>query len=191
MAKGIEEDVKRGILEKVPPGVPDTWCTRIGITAKKDGSPKAGVRETHHTRSPFNVVRSVPSGKLKMTLDCKDGYHDVSLDHANRHKTTFIAEKGTYRYSRAPQGYGSSNDGYTYRTDKILSKCPGNLELLDYEKIVDETIISFPKPSIISDIKSWFKIVNQVAYSFFKTTIMEPFQDLLKPSTKFEWTVQL
>ena len=154
MAKGIEEDVKRGILEKVPPGVPDTWCTRIGITAKKDGSPNVGVRETHHTRSPFNVVRSVPSGKLKMTLDCKDGYHGVPQDQADRHKTTFIAEKGTYRYYRAPQGYGSSNDGYTYRTDKILSKCPGNLELLDYEKIVDETIISFPKPSNISDIRS-------------------------------------
>ena len=68
MAKGIEEDVKRGILEKVPPGVPDTWCTRMVITAKKDGSPKAGVRETHHTRSPFNVVHSVPSGKLKSTV---------------------------------------------------------------------------------------------------------------------------
>ena len=84
MAKGIEEDVKRGILEKVPPGVPDTWCTRMVITAKKDGSPKAGVRETHHTRSPFNVVRSVPSGKLKMTLDCTYGYHGVPLDQADR-----------------------------------------------------------------------------------------------------------
>ena len=96
VAKGIEEDVKRGILEKFPPGVPDTWCTRMVITAKKDGSPrrtvdlaaltKAGVRETHHTRSPFNVVRSVPSGKLKSTLDCKDDYHGVPLDQEDRHK---------------------------------------------------------------------------------------------------------
>ena len=75
--QGIEEDVKRGILEKVLPGVPDTWCTRMVITAKKDGSPrrtvdlaaltKAGVRETHHTRSPFNVVASLSQlGTVRM-----------------------------------------------------------------------------------------------------------------------------
>jgi len=85
---------------------------------------KAGVIETHHTRSPFNMVRSVPSGKHKSTLDCKDGYHGVPLDQADRHKTTFITEKGRYCYVRAPQGYGSSNDGYIYRTDKILPRQP-------------------------------------------------------------------
>ena len=26
---GIDADVARGVLEKVPPGVPDTWCTRM------------------------------------------------------------------------------------------------------------------------------------------------------------------
>ena len=54
-----------------------------------------------------------------------------------------------------------------------------------------EIITSFPRPSNISDVRSWFGVVNQVAYSFCKTRIMEPFQDLLKPSTKFEWTAQL
>ena len=62
----IDADVKRGVLEKVPPGVPVTWCTRMVITPKKDGRPrhtaltKAGVRETHHTRTPFKVVCSIP-----------------------------------------------------------------------------------------------------------------------------------
>ena len=123
------------------------------ITAKKDGSPrrtvdlaaltKAGVRETHHTRSPFNVVRSVPSGKLKTTLDCKDVCHSVPLVNSDRHKTTFITETGRYRYARAPQGY------YL------------------------ETIANLPKPSNISDIRSWFGMVQQGAYSFCKTIIME------------------
>ena len=96
----IEADVNRGILERVPPGVPDTWCTRMVITRKKDGEPrrtvdlaalsKAGIRETHHTRSPFNVVRSIPSGTLKSTLDCKDGYHGVHLAVEDLHISTFI-----------------------------------------------------------------------------------------------------
>ena len=39
----IEADVNRGILERVPPGVPDTWCTRMVITHKKDGEPRRTV----------------------------------------------------------------------------------------------------------------------------------------------------
>ena len=87
------------------------------ITAKKDRMPrrtvdlaaltKAGVRETHHTRSPFKVVCTVPTGTIKSTLDCKDGYHGVPLAKEDRHKTTFITEQGRFRYARAPQGYGS------------------------------------------------------------------------------------
>ena len=62
MKAKIYADVKRGVLEKVPPGVPDTWCTRTVITPK-DGKPcqtvdlsaltKAGGMETDHTRTPF------------------------------------------------------------------------------------------------------------------------------------------
>ena len=247
--------------ERVPPGVPDTWCTCMVITAKKDGMPrrtvdlaalkKAGVRETHHTRSPFKVVCTVPTDTLKST-HCKDGYHSVSLAEEHRHKTTFITEQGRVRYTRAPQGYGSSNDGYTIRTDNILAKCPGKPETQDYDKIVDDIILwsenleqaffricnvlshcnksrmifspkkfqfakeeveyagfvvgndtirptdnylqaiaDFPPPKGMSDIRSWYGLVNQVAYSFCKTTVMQPFRELLKPSTKFEWNEQL
>ena len=98
---------------------------------------KAGIRETHHTRSPFKVVCSIPSGTLKSTLDCKDGYHGVPLALEDHHKTTFIREQGRFPYARAPQGYGSSNDGYTQRTDTILRNYP---EKLDYDKIVDDII---------------------------------------------------
>ena len=103
------------------------------ITWKKNGEPrrkvdlaalsKAGIRKTHHTRSPFNVVRSIPSETQKTTLACKYGYHGVPLAEEDRQKTTFITEQGRFRYARATQGYGSSNDGYTQRTDKILRNC--------------------------------------------------------------------
>ena len=140
----IDADVKRGVLQKVPPGVPDTWCTRMVIMPKKDGRPrrtvdlsvltKAGLRETHHTRSPFKVVCSVPKGMLKTT----DGYHGIPLAEEDMHKTTFITEWGRYSYLRAPQGYGSSNDGYSIRTDNILASVPDKPEENDYEKIVDD-----------------------------------------------------
>ena len=146
----IESEVKRGVLKKIGPGVPTTWCTKLVITAKKDGRPrmtvdlsgltKAGTRETHHTRSPFSVVCSVPRGTYKTTLDCVDGYHGVPLAEEDQHKTTFLTEKGRFCYRRVPQGYGSSNDGYTMRTDEILANVPGKPEVNDYEKIVDDVI---------------------------------------------------
>ena len=258
----IEAEVKRGVLKKIGPGVPTTWCTKLVITAKKDGRPrmtvdlsgltKAGIRETHHTRTPFKVVCSVPSGTYKTTLDCVDGYHGVPLAEEDQHKTTFLTEKGRFCYRRVPQGYGSSNDGYTMRTDEILANVPGNPEVNDYEKIVDDiiqwsgdmetafyrvcgilshcakagmvfsapkfvfgakeveyagflvgtdsiqptekyiqNILDFPTPKNISDVRSWFGLVNQVAYAFSKGTIMAPFRNLLKPDNKFEWTADM
>merc|ERR1711954_344359 len=258
----IEADVKRGVLRKVPPGEPTPWCAKLGITAKKDGRPRrtvdlseltrAGIREAHHTRSPIKVVCSVPRGMVKTTLDCVDGYHGIPLAEEDWHKTTFLTEKGRYQYRRVPQGYGSSNDGYTIRTDEVLASVPGRPEVVDYEKIVDDVIVwspdveraffrvcnmlshcakagmvfsapkfvfgakeveyagflvgadsiqptpkylqsilDFPTPKNISDIRSWFGLVNQVAYAFAKGTIMAPFRELLKPATKFEWTAEL
>ena len=73
-----------------------------------------------HTRSPFRVACSVPRDRYKSTLDCIDGYHGVLFAEDDQHKTTFITEWGRYYYKRTPQGYGSSNDGYTHRTDDIL-----------------------------------------------------------------------
>ena len=258
----IEADVKRGVLRKVPPGEPTPWCAKLVITAKKDGKPrrtvdlseltKAGIRETHHTRSPFKVVCSVPRGMVKTTLDCVDGYHGIPLAKEDWHKTTFLTEKGRFQYMRVPQGYGSSNDGYTIRTDEVLASVPGSPEVVDYEKIVDDVItwspdieraffrvcnilshcakagmvfsapkfvfgskeveyagflvgedsiqptpkyiqhiLDFPTPQSISDIRSWFGLINQVAYAFSKGTIMAPFRELLKQNTKFEWTSEL
>ena len=161
-------------------------------------------------------------------------------------------EQGRFRYARAPQGYGSSNDGYTQRTDTILRNCPEKLEKPDYDKIVDniiqwsdsveqsfiricnilahcstagmvfnptkfyfakeeiqyagfiigkdsirptdsylQAIQEFPSPQNISDMRSWYGLVNQVAYSFCKTPVMDPFRQLLKPATPYIWTDEL
>ena len=47
--------------------------------------------------------------------------------------------------------------------------------------------MAFPTPKNIADIRSWFGLVNQVAYAFSMTARMLPFRDLLKPSTPFRW----
>ena len=39
--------------------------------------------------------------------------------------------------------------------------------------------------------RSWYGLINQVAYAFIKTEHMAPFRKLLSPATMFEWTEEL
>ena len=58
-----------------------------------------------------------------------------------------------------------------------------------------ESIRSFPRPNSLSEARSFFGMVNQVAYSFSMSAAMEPFRYLLKPdtwsNTSCVWTEQL
>ena len=75
---GIKADVAKGVLERVPYGTPDTWCTRMVIQAKKNGKlrhtinlsalSKASIMDTHHTRSPAQFATTVPACKLEVPL---------------------------------------------------------------------------------------------------------------------------
>ena len=50
-----------------------------------------------------------------------------------------------------------------------------------------KAIEDFPVPTSISGVRSWFGIINQVAYAFSQSTIMAPFRDLLQKNKKFYW----
>ena len=48
-------------------------------------------------------------------------------------------------------------------------------------------IRNFPTPKNIHDARSWFGAVNQMAWAYATSSIMQPFRDLVKPSMKFAW----
>ena len=66
----IEKDVALGVLEKVPPNTPYTWCHRLVITRKTNGDPRRTVdlkklndvcvRQTHPSNPPFKQAMDVP-----------------------------------------------------------------------------------------------------------------------------------
>ena len=140
---GLDQDVRLGVLEPVPIGEPVTWCSRMVVCPKKDGTPRrtvdlqslnrAAVRQTHATESPFHQAASVPKGKLKTILDCWNGYHSVELAEADRKYTTFTTPWGSYRYKVAPQGFLAAGDAYTARFDKIVAG------VSNHKKCVDDT----------------------------------------------------
>ena len=52
-------------------------------------------------------------------------------------------------------------------------------------------IKNFPVPRSITDVRSWFCLVNQVAYSFSQGDLMEPFRCLLQKKQPFYWDSRL
>ena len=137
-------DEALGVIERVPYGEPVTWCHRMVVTRKHDGSPRRTVdlsplnkycqRETFAMESPFHLARRIPKDTWKTVTDAWNGYHSVPLSQSDRHLTTIITPFGRWRYTRAPQGFLSSGDGYNRRFDAILS----NFERK--ERCVDDTI---------------------------------------------------
>ena len=131
---GLDCDVHLGVLEPVPIGDPVTWCHRMVVCPKKDGTPRRTVdlqalnkhatRETHHTLSPFHQARLICHAKEKTVLDAWNGFHSVRIRPEDRHLTTFITPWGRYRYKTAPQRYIASGDGYTRCKNEILSSIP-------------------------------------------------------------------
>ena len=141
----LDRDVKLGVIEEVPWAEPTTWCSRMVIVAKSDGSPRrtidlqavndASVRQTHHTPSPFHQAMSVPHNTVKTVLDAWNGYHSLALRNQDRHYTTFITPWGRYRYCSALQGFLASGDAYTRRFDEIIA------HIKNKTKCIDDTLL--------------------------------------------------
>ena len=142
---GLERDERLGVIERIPVNTPDSWCSRMVVTPKHDGTPRRVIdyaqvnkhapRQTHHTKSPYTIATSIPGGKVKSVLDNWHGYHSVPVHPADRHLTQFLTQWGKYQYRTCPQGFISAGDGYTHRMDLIV----GNME--DYEHCVDDSLI--------------------------------------------------
>ena len=144
----VHQDLLRdealGVIERVPYGEPVTWCHRMVITRKHDGTPRRTVdlsplnkfcrRETFSAESPFPMARRIPGNTWKTVLDAWNGYHSIPLRESDRHLTTFITPFGRWRYTRAPQGYLSSGDGYNRRFDSVLA------DFQRKERCVDDTV---------------------------------------------------
>ena len=78
--------------------------------------------------------------------------------------------------------------------------CRRKLEFLGFELTEDgvepgrellKSIQDFPRPRDISGIRSWFGLVEQVAWAFSKTNVMSPLRHLLSPSSEFVWSQEL
>ena len=253
---GLDMDERLGVIEKVPENSPTTWCSRMHLTAKHDGSPRRVVdyqklndhcpRQTHHTESPWALASSVPPNTKKTVVDCWHGYHSVEIHPDDRHYTKFVCEQGTYQYKTVPQGLVSAGDAYTQRYDKVTSsvtnkkKCVDDALLYDkdiasnYKTVCEylilcgnhgiifnpkkfqfgedtvqflgfiitkdgikptpefiKSIMEFPTPRSLTDIRSWYGAIGQISYAFCQAPDMQPFKHLLSSKVPFSWSPDL
>lgn len=254
--KDLLRDEALGVIEKVPYGEPVTWCHRMVVTRKHDGSPRRTVdlsplnkhceRETFATASPFKSARRVPPNTWRTVNDAWNGFHSVPLRDSDRHLTTFITPFGRWRYRATPQGFSGSGDGYNRRFDQVISdferKERVTDDVLHYDTSLEEhwwrtlqmlttsgnagiimnpdklqfaqrtvdfagfrisefsieplpkytnAIRNFPTPKSITDIRSWFGLVNQVSNYAQLRDFMEPFRRFLSPRQVFQWSPEL
>jgi hypothetical protein len=53
------------------------------------------------------------------------------------------------------------------------------------------SIKDFPSPKNLTDARSWFGLVNQTAWAYSISPIMQPFRELVKKNSKFTWDEHL
>ena len=130
-----------GMLERVEPNTPVTWCHRMVLARKHNGDPRRTVdfqplnrackRQTHHTSPPLQQAMTIPHNTLKSTNDAWNGFHSLKLRDEDRHYTTFITPYGRFRYITAPQGWLATGDGYTQRYDNITKEIKNKRQCID------------------------------------------------------------
>ena len=131
MLEGLEKDIYVRVLEKVLENTPMTWCIRMCVVPKKNGSlcqtvdfravNNAAPRQTHPVIPPFLQAASVPGGVYKTCLGAWEGYHSTPTAKEDHHITTFITPWGQYHSKVLPHGFLMENNTYCQIYDKITT----------------------------------------------------------------------
>ncbi|XP_055621974.1 uncharacterized protein K02A2.6-like [Toxorhynchites rutilus septentrionalis] len=137
--KKLEELLDRDIIE-VKQG-PTTWVSPLVVVGKASGEPRicldlrrvneAIVRE----RFPMPVVEEYLArlchGKVWSKLDIKEAFHQVELAEESRDITTFITNRGLFRFKRLPFGLVSAPEIFQRIMEEILAGCDGDRNIAD------------------------------------------------------------
>ena len=89
------------------------------------------------------------------------------LDICGRHGITLNPEK--FRFAKDDIEFA----GFEITNDTVRP-CKKYIRAISY----------FPTPQNLTDVRSWFGLVNQVSYAFSMTDVILPFRELLKPSNR-------
>ena len=130
----INEQIRLGIIGRVPPNVDLDWCSRAMILEKPNGGRDVRLvvdaqelnefldRDAYPMQSPKELVRQVPpEAKFFLSVDFYKGYYQIPLAEEDQLKTTFMLHgMGLYYFKKLPQGGKCSVDQFNRITDDLI-----------------------------------------------------------------------
>ena len=129
-----------------------------------------------------SLIRHLP--RKKKCIDDVAGWAQ-SLSELFHDTTQFLSHTSAHGVVQNPKKFNWGKEELEYVGFYILK---------DGVRPSDETLASianFPRPRDITGIRSWFGLVEQVAFNFSKSKLMLPFRPLLKAKAEYVWTDDL
>lgn len=143
----LEQLLKRDIIE-VKQG-PATWVSPLVVVGKASGEPRicldlrrvneAVVREHFPMPVVEDYLARLGKGKMWSKLDIREAFHQVELAEDSRDITTFITNRGLFRFKRLPFGLVTAPEIFQRVMEEMLSGCDGTFWYLDDIIIEGET----------------------------------------------------
>ena len=152
--KEIEEQIRLGIIARVPPDVDIEWCSRGMIIEKPNGGRDVRLvvdvqelneyldRDAYPMQSPKELIRQIPpKSKFFLSVDFYKGYYQIPLAEEDQLKTTFMLHgMGLYYFKKLPQGGKCSVDQFNRITDDLVLNVPNCLKMVDDVLLHGETL---------------------------------------------------
>ncbi|XP_062701924.1 uncharacterized protein K02A2.6-like [Aedes albopictus] len=156
---------------------PATWVSPLVVVGKKNGEPRicldlrrvnqAVLRERHPMPVVEEYLARLGKGTIWSKLDIKDAFLQVELAPESRDVTTFITNKGLFRFKRLPFGLVVAPELFQKVMDQILAGCEGThwylddvivegKDLQEHDKRLNEVLKRFEDRSVLLN---WDKCV--------------------------------
>ena len=158
--KEVEEQIKLGIIARVPPNVHLEWCSR-GMVLAKDNARDCRIvcdnvelnkfldRNAFPIQSPRELVKQIPTtSKFFLSCDFYKGFFQIPLAVEDQHKTAFMLHSiGILYYKRVMQGGKTSVDEFNRITDELVQEVPNCLKMVDdilfHGPTIDDVLTQF------------------------------------------------
>ncbi|VDI45746.1 Hypothetical predicted protein [Mytilus galloprovincialis] len=214
----LDQDVRLGVIEPIPVGEPVTWCHRMALNALAIRETHHTQSPFHQsgsvTRGKKKTVFDAWNGYYSVPIRDEDRYFTTVITPWGRYRY----KTATQGYIASGDGYTRRFDEIVadvpHRTkcvddtllwsddieEKKFHSAQDTVEFAGFKITNDRVrpckrylpaILDFPTPKNITDVRSWFGLVNQVSYAFSMADRLNPFRQLIKNGTPFLWNYQL
>ena len=135
-----------------------------------------------YTRRYDEVIKDVKR-KVKCVDDTLLWSDDIDQAYKDTWKYLQICQDNGITLNKEKFQFAAEEVTFAGLTITMNGICPTSTTL----KAID----NFPTPKDITDARSWFGLVNTVAWTYSMTPEMKDFRNLVKPNAKFYWDEQM